>query len=140
MNQETFNGNTYCLTPRNKDQISSFVGLEVCHGNDVEDTADQEYESDSKGRLKNIHTKGCLKVSEDKRIKTAPCEPNDDKPLDSRLFYATMDSALASFHTAGVGYITFGNRNYGDPAWPALRIEEDRILTDTSQKWIISEF
>ena len=140
MNQEKFNGNTYCLTPGNKEQVSSFVSLEPCYGNDVEDTTAQEYEADSIGRLQNKRTNGCLKVNKDKRIKTTICCPIDDNDLlDSRLFYLTMDSALASFHTEGVGYITLNVRNYADPAWPGLRMKEYRNFTDTSQKWIISE-
>ena len=129
MNEKTFGGGvSHCLAPRYND-VNSAVILQPCNTNDNE-----IFVANEEGQLYNPSSDRCLKGNAADEIKTNSCTGGD--PV-TRLFYMTMDDALAQFNPDGVLYITPIAPISGDPDEPGpIRLRE-RNYDDMSQSWVI---
>ena len=129
MTEKPFSGGvSHCLAPRFND-VNSAVILQPCYTNDYE-----IFEADADGHLYNPASDRCLKGNNDNEIKTNSCISGD---AAKKLFYMTMDDALAQFNPDGVLYVTPIPPVSGEADTPGpIRLRE-RNYDDIGQNWAI---
>jgi len=127
MSMKTFGGGvSHCLAPR-LSTVNSAVILQPCNTDDNE-----IFEANVDGYLFNPASGRCLKGNSQNEIKTNSCEGGD---AEKKLFYLTMDDALAQFNPSGVEFVTPIDPVSGSADEPGPIRLRARDYEDISQSW-----